>query len=47
MYKELIQSLKELSFVKVAELKDELTIGQDVIIYDYFYLVLFVVKLNK
>lgn len=37
MYKELIQSLKELSFVKVAELKDELTIGQDVIIYDYFY----------
>lgn len=37
MYKELIQSLKELSFVKVAELKDELTIGQDIIIYDYFY----------
>lgn len=37
MYKKLIQSLKELSFVKVAELKDELTIGQDVIIYDYFY----------
>ena len=37
MYKELIQSLKELSFVKVEELKDELTIGQDVIIYDYFY----------
>lgn len=37
MYKELIQRLKELSFVKVAELKDELTIGQDVIIYDYFY----------
>ena len=37
MYKELIQSLKELSFVKVAELKDELTIGQDVITYDYFY----------
>ena len=37
MYKEIIQSLKELSFVKVAELKDELTIGQDVIIYDYFY----------
>ena len=37
MYKELIQSSKELSFVKVAELKDELTIGQDVIIYDYFY----------
>ena len=34
MYKELIQSLKELSFVKVAELKDELTIGQDVIIYN-------------
>ena len=37
IYKELIQSLIELSFIKVAELKDELTIGQDVLIYDYFY----------
>ena len=37
IYKELIQSLIELSFIKVAELKDELTIEQDVLIYDYFY----------